>query len=115
MTRTIKKCMIFIIFSFSANLMAQEDSSYQAETIANGDIQHAEQQLIEVLKDNPEDPYALLNLAYVYQRAGQEDRARDIYNRILELKANPYAELASGKTQSVKNIARRGIAGIATE
>ena len=113
MTRFIKIFISFIVLcSLSFSLTAQEDAQYQADAIISGDLASAEKELLAVLDANPDDPYALLNLAYVYQRAGEQKRASQLYSRILTLKANPYAELASGEKENVKNIARRGIARI---
>jgi len=100
---------------FSTGGYSQESSSYQAEAIASGKLVEAEQGLLAELEKNPNDPYALLNLAFVYQKSGNTVGAQQVYQRILELKNNPYAELASGKPEPVKNIARRGIARLEAE
>lgn len=100
---------------FSAAGYSEDTGSYQAEAIANGRLVEAEQGLLSILENDPNDPYALLNLAFVYQKSGDTVRAQQVYQRILELKNNPYAELASGKPEPVKNIARRGIARLEAE
>lgn len=111
-----KILLFFAAFSlFSTTGYSEEASEYQVNAISSGNLTEAEQGLLAVLEKDPDDPYALLNLAYVYQKAGDDARAQDIYNRILTLKTNPYAELASGKPERVKTIARRGIAQVATE
>jgi len=94
---------------FSTNGTAEELASYQVDAIADGRLAKAEQELLAVLEKNPEDPFALLNLAYVYQKAGDPSRAQEIYERILSQKDNPYAELVSGKYERVKTIAKRGM------
>ena len=101
-----------MLCAISVSSQAQQDAQYQANTIMSGDLASAEQELLTVLDANPNDPYALLNLAYIYQRAGEQKKASQLYSRILTLKTNPYAELASGEKENVKNIARRGIARI---
>ena len=93
---------------------SEEISSYQADAIASGNYAEAEQGLLSILESRPDDPYALLNLAYVYQKSGDATKAQQVYQRILDMKNNPYAELTSGKPEPVKNIARRGIASLET-
>jgi Tfp pilus assembly protein PilF len=94
---------------FSLAGFAEQDN-YQVQLIANGKLVEAEQGLLVMLEKDPNDPYALLNLAYVYQKSGDQEKARQVYQRILEQRQNPYAELKSGKPEAVKSIARRGIA-----
>ena len=86
--------------------------AYQANAIQEGNLTQAERQLLLVIAEDPHNPYALLNLAYVYQQSGRNDQARILYERVLELRSNPLAELSSGKPARVKRIAQRGIAGI---
>ena len=114
-----KKTDSFIIFialsCFSTAVFSENSSQYQAEAIASGRLAEAEQGLLTLLAKDPNDPYALLNLAFVYQKSGDTSKSQQVYQRILELKSNPYAELSSGKPESVKNIARRGIASLDTK
>ena len=86
--------------------------SYQANAIQEGNLTLAERELLLVVAENPHDPYALLNLAYVYQQSGRSDQARILYERVLGMRTNPLAELSSGKPARVKRIAQRGIAEI---
>ncbi|NNE37436.1 MAG: tetratricopeptide repeat protein [Gammaproteobacteria bacterium] len=113
----MKKYLIFsfIIIALSNISTANAEQNYQADVIANGDLAAAEAKLIAVLDKTPDDPYALLNLAFVYQKAGNQVKAREIYYRILSLRNNPYAELASGDTERVKSIAQRGIERVETQ
>lgn len=86
--------------------------SYQANAIQEGNLTQAERELLLVIAEDPHNPYALLNLAYVYQQSGRNDQARILYERVLELRSNPLAELSSGKPARVKRIAQRGITEI---
>ena len=86
--------------------------SYQANAIQEGNLTQAERELLLVIAEDPHNPYALLNLAYVYQQSGRNDQARILYERVLELRGNPLAELSSGKPARVKRIAQRGITEI---
>ena len=83
--------------------------SYQADTIKEGNLTLAERELRSLIAENPHDPYALLNLAYIYQQSGRNYQARVLYERVLDLRSNPLAELPSGKPARVKRIAQRGI------
>lgn len=107
--------LLVSLCGFSIAGHSEEKNTYQVDLIAEGKLAEAEQGLLTVLEKNPNDPYALLNLAYVYQKSGNPAKAQGVYQRILELKANPYAELATGKPEAVKSIARRGIAQIQAE
>ena len=86
--------------------------AYQANAIQEGNLTQAERELLLVIAEDPHNPYALLNLAYVYQQSGRNDQARILYERVLELRSNPLAELPSGKPARVKRIAQRGITEI---
>ena len=88
---------------------AENINTYQAETIAGGEYREAEAELLQILSSSPNDPFALLNLAVVYHKNGESEKARKVYDQILELKQNPLAELARGKPQRVKAIAQQGL------
>ncbi len=88
---------------------AENINTYQAEAIAGGEYQQAEAELLQILSSSPNDPFALLNLAVVYHKNGETEKARKVYDQILELKQNPLAELARGKPQRVKAIAQQGL------
>jgi tetratricopeptide (TPR) repeat protein len=108
--------LFFILFgAFPTIAFSDEASTYQVEAIAADNLEQAERELLFILDNDPNDPYALLNLAYVYQKAGDQAKARNVYNRILTMKGDPYAELASGRTERVKSIARRGMARAVVE
>lgn len=85
------------------------NQSYQANAIQEGNLTMAERELLLVVAEDPHNPYALLNLAYVYQQSGRNDQARILYERVLDLRSNPLAKLSTGKPARVKRIAQRGI------
>jgi len=87
--------------------------SYQVNSIQDGDLNAAERKLRSRIAQDPHDPYALLNLAYICQQSGRYEQARALYERVLELRSNPLAELPTGKPVRVKRIAQRGIDGLA--
>lgn len=111
MKTAINTFIFFIsLCGFATAAYSEQGNTYQADAISAGKLAEAEQGLLAVLEKDPNDPYALLNLAYVYQKSGDAAKAQQVYQRILKLKENPYAELATGKPEPVKSIARRGIA-----
>lgn len=96
-------------------VLADEAEPYQMHAIMQGDLGQAESELLSVLEENPNDPYAMLNLAFIYQKSGYSDKARDMYMRILSLPEDPLAQLASGKPERIKLIARRGLGTVAAQ
>ena len=112
---TLKFLILVIAIGASAAVRAEDTGPYQAGAIYSGDLANAEAGLLAILEKDPEDPYALLNLAFVYHKAGETAKAREIYYRILALKENPYAELASGEAERVKSVAMRGIERVEAE
>lgn len=105
--------VMFSLFSFGPAAWAQlEEENYEADRIMYGEYSEAEKNLITALEENPNDPFALLNLAALYQSVGADDKARGVYERILSLEQNPHAQLASGKAEKVKSIAQRGLTTI---
>ena len=106
-THTIIVAAILVCLSQFA--LAENLSTYQADAIVDGDYRRAEAELLQVLTSSPNDPFALLNLAVIYHKNGESEKARRVYDQILELKQNPLAELARGKPQRVKAIAQKGL------
>lgn len=103
------------IAAFAAPAVAADKDQMKAdqdpvafETIRAGDLETAEKALMAA-KEN-EDPFQLLNLAYVMQKTGRSDEAAALYRQILDSEQNPYAKLASGDPRRVKSIARDGLA-----
>jgi thioredoxin-like negative regulator of GroEL len=98
---------------FSINVVAVDNSHrYGADAILNGDYHAAEQKLRAHLNESPTDAFAMLNLAAIYDRSGRSDEARDLYQRIMELRNNPYAKLANRRVEPVKSIARTALDGM---
>ena len=56
--------------------LAQNINTYQAEAITQGDYKQAEAELLQILSSSPNDPFALLNLAVVYHKNGESEKAR---------------------------------------
>lgn len=114
MTKTLAKTFAIALgLSFAAALPAmaqQEQNAYDA--IAAQDWARAEAELTKALAANPDDPFKLLNLAYVMRATGREDEAVAIYEKIVTLDENPLAELSNGKAKRVKSIAKASIAAL---
>lgn len=87
---------------------ADDTDQYRTDEILVGDYAQAEQKLLAQLKQDPNDPYVILNLAVVYRTTGRLDEARAMYDRILSQRDNPYAQVADGKVKPVKSIAKVG-------
>jgi len=102
--------LLSVFLAFPVSSFADAARSYQVDAIAADNLVQAERELVAILEHDPNDPYALLNLAYVYQIQGNQAGAQEVYRRILALSNDPYAELASGRAERVKSIARRGMA-----
>lgn len=86
----------------------------EAERVAYSAIQdrdwtRAEAQLREARVGNPDDPYVMLNLAYVLQMTGRTEEAETIYRQVLDMKQNPYAAMPTGHSKRVKHVAADGL------
>lgn len=55
------------------------------ESIEKGELVDAEKALGQALDENPNNPYALLNLGTVYQRTGRFDLAREMFEKVVAL------------------------------
>jgi len=55
----------------------------------------AEQDFLAALEENPNNPYAVLNLGAVYQNTGREAQAKALYERLFALKPEATADKAT--------------------
>ena len=55
------------------------------EAINQSKLVEAEQHLESALEINPDNPYTLLNMGYVFQQSGRYDEARVMYQRLIAL------------------------------
>ena len=83
---------LYLIFTFilaalvsgcAAKDMTLANKGYEALSDAN--YADAEKYLSEALYRNPDNPYALLNLGEVYQEMGYTERARHMYEKVIDL------------------------------
>ena len=89
-----------------------DDLGYQA--ILEQDWAAAEKQLNAAIAENPEDPFRLLNLAYVLRSTGRHEEAAEVYQKVLQLSDNPLAALPTGHGKRVKRIAKDALASFDT-
>lgn len=54
------------------------------DAFTDQDFKKAEEEFLAALKDNPNNPYAQLNLAAVYQNTGRADLAVPLYLKVLK-------------------------------
>lgn len=109
-TAAIAAAFAAIILTASAALANSQDMAYEA--IAEGNWAEAETHLMAVLDENPDNPFAMLNLAFVYQAQGKREAAIEIYQRVIELDSNPKAAMVDGHGKRVKSIARTALANL---
>ena len=55
--------------------------------IEDGRFTDAEKVLTEAVQQNPNNPYAVLNLGTVYQRTGRFEQAREMFDKVIALDA----------------------------
>ena len=55
--------------------------------IEDGRYADAERMLTDAVQQNPDNPYALLNLGTVYQRTGRFEQAREMFDKVIALDA----------------------------
>jgi Tfp pilus assembly protein PilF len=54
------------------------------DELSNGNFQKAEEYLEKALSINPENLYAILNMGVVYQNTGRPEKAREMYQKVIE-------------------------------
>jgi tetratricopeptide (TPR) repeat protein len=55
------------------------------QLLQRGDYAEAEKYLDQAVSENPNNPYAILNLGVVYQNTGRDEKARNTYNKLIIL------------------------------
>ncbi len=85
------------------------------EEIEAGNYAYAEIYLDSALLINPSNPFALLNMAVVYEQTGREDEARAVYAAIIRQNPTAIAEHASKDENvgvTITEIASRNLAAL---
>ena len=88
---------------------AETSAGYEADAILDGNYRQAEIRLQGILQTSPDDAFALLNLAAIYDRSGRTEEARGLYERVMALRDNPYAQVADRKVKPVKTVASNAL------
>ena len=73
-----------------------------------GRLVEAEKTLGEALQQNPNNPYALLDMGAVYQRTGRFDQAREMFEKVIALNPSEKPSKHSksvGESKTLKEIA----------
>jgi hypothetical protein len=99
-----------LIAGCAAKDMTLSNKGYEALSDAN--YADAEKYLSEALYENPDNPYALLNLGRVYQEMGYDERARQMYEKVIALDPPDSARQAtseSGEEKPLVEIARENL------
>lgn len=96
----------------SISLFKDASPSQQAlDAAARSDMARAEAYGNQALKANPNDPYALLALAIVYQSTGRPEGARQYYELLLSMHSQEMVPSTSGgPPHSIDEIARHNLA-----
>lgn len=92
--------------------MTYTEKGWAFSEVAKQDWESAEKAMKAQVDANPEDPFRLLNLAYVYTKADKSEDAVAVYERILDLETNPMATLTSGQDVRAKKVARDALASL---
>lgn len=90
----------------SASDMTYTGSGWAYKEVVAQDWPSAETKLEAEVAANPEDPFRLLNLAFVYSKMDRSEEAAATYERVLDLDANPWATLTSGQNVRAKKVAK---------
>ena len=90
--------------------MAYSDRGF--EELSKHSYQKAEEYLEKALEINPNNPYAILNMGVVYQNTGRPEKAREMYNKVIEMDSKAAAsrsnkDWAVGK--ELADIARKNL------
>ena len=92
--------------------MSYTDRGWAYTDVVGQDWPKAESKLASEVAEHPEDPFRLLNLAYVYTQTDRPADAAATYEKVLSLNENPMATLYSGEDVRTKKIARDALASL---
>lgn len=89
-TGKIKGCLAILALTalLSACATTTSDMAYSNrgfDEVSTNNYQKAEEYLGKALEINPNNPYAILNMGVVYQNTGRREKAREMYNKVIEL------------------------------
>jgi general secretion pathway protein D len=88
------------------------------DEIMERDYAKAEEYLVEALAENPDNPYALINMGVVYQHTDRKERAGQMYQKAIELEPDARAGRASiddDEGRPLVEIARKNLQTLETD
>lgn len=85
--------VLFLLACASSPQVSQDDylANKGFEELLKGNYRQAEANFEVALSINPDNAYALLNLGVVYQNTGRIGKAREMYEKVIELDPNEVA------------------------
>ena len=89
--------------------MTYTDKGWAYNEVVEQDWAKAETKLASEVEQHPDDPFRLLNLAYVYTKTDKSDNAIAVYQRVLDLDANT---VPAAQNVRAKKIARDALASM---
>ena len=66
---------------------SSQDMNYMNQgfdELSNGNFKKAEEYLEKALSINPDNLYAVLNMGVVYQNTGRPEKARELYQKVID-------------------------------
>jgi tetratricopeptide (TPR) repeat protein len=80
--------LLLAVFIFGCGATLSKDmlnSNMGLDSISNGNFKDAEYYLDEALKENPNNPFAILNMGVVYQNTNRIPQAKEMYEKVIRL------------------------------
>ena len=118
----MKPIIVFSIIILAACASSQTDvpqdmllADQGYSELIKGNYERAEAIFTVALSINPENPYALLNLGVLYQNTGQLEKAREMYQRLIDTKTEAVAVQSTSskyKKKKLVEIAKENLAAI---
>ena len=73
---------------------SSQDMNYMNQgfdELSNGNFKKAEEYLEKALSINPDNLYAVLNMGVVYQNTGRPEKAREMYQKVIDRQSKSLA------------------------
>lgn len=96
--------------AFAASTAGSSVQVYEAVQKRQWD--EAEKLLRQSLRENPNDPTGLLNLAYVLQNTGRDAEAVSVYEKVLQQDSNPAVAIGQSDQLRAKVLAKKRLGSI---
>ncbi len=108
--------LAIVLVSFLACATTTRDMTYSNlgfEELSKKNYGAAEEYLSKALEYNPDNPYAILNMGVVYQNTGRPDKAREMYQKVIEMNTKANAEKSNkdwAVGKELSDIAKKNLA-----